>query len=307
MSHDDFDENGELTEQVDDAPETDGPQEAEGSPEGDTRQADGFWDDSSPEEEVARMSGIVEAAFEAYRDPPPPENEQDKTSIIESLLFVSPEPLSLGMLSETTGFDQGAIREILNRLVETYRNRDGGLIVREVAAGFGFYAKPEAAPDISRLIRIQVNPRLTRAALETLAIVAYLQPVSRGVVAEIRGVQSEGVMKTLEDRVLVHEVGRGGPPGYPMLYGTTSRFMERFGLKSIDDLPDLEEFAPDDATIDKIKRSLSWELMEEEAVADRGSRTREDTEDNSSGGDCLAEGGGGSDPAGEGDPERGDG
>jgi len=307
VSHDDFGENGELTGQVDDSSEADGTQGSEGSPEGDPRQADGFWDDSPPEEEVARMSGIIEAAYDAYRDPPPPENEQDKTSIIESLLFVSPEPLSVGMLAETTGFDQGAVREILNRLVETYRNRDGGLVVREVAAGFGFYAKPEAAPYISRLIRTQVNPRLTRAALETLAIVAYLQPVSRGVVAEIRGVQSEGVMKTLEDRVLVHEVGRGGPPGYPMLYGTTSRFMERFGLKSLDDLPDLEEFAPDDATIDKIKRSLSWELMEEEAGAGRSSQTRADTEDTLSGGDSLSEGGGGVDPSGEGDPGRGDG
>jgi segregation and condensation protein B len=231
----------------------------------------------------------------------PPDPSVDKLSVVEALLFVSPEPLSVAMISEVTGFDQGAVREMVNDLMDSYLERGGGLVIREVGGGFGFFATPPAAPYISRLIRSQFNPRLTRAALETLAIVAYLQPVSRGLVAEIRGVQSEGVMKTLEERGLVREVGKGGPPGYPALFGTTVRFLERFGLNSIDDLPSLEKFAPDDATVEKIKRSLSWELLEGESVEGRITKGRENTEDTVERGRSLTESRRGSDSPGEGD------
>ncbi|MHB8897039.1 MAG: SMC-Scp complex subunit ScpB [Candidatus Geothermincolia bacterium] len=240
-------------------------------------------DDFEAEEEGRDAERAAEA-------PRPASSESDKMSVMEALLFVSPEPLSAGVLSELTGFDPGAVREMLNRLTESYLSRDGGLVIREVAGGFGFYAAPLAAPYISRLIRSQVNPRLTRAALETIAIVAYLQPVSRGVVAEIRGVQSEGVMKTLEDRGMVKAVGRGGPPGYAALYGTTEKFLERFGLKDLDALPGLEEFAPDEATVEKIKRSLSWEL-EEDMGDDKGPGAGEGPEDTGEGGPGVEEGG----------------
>jgi segregation and condensation protein B len=230
-------------------------------------------------------------------------SEEDKLSVVEALLFVSPEPLSAGALCEVTGFDQGAVREMLNRLAESYASREGGLVIREVAGGFGFYAAPMAAPYISRMIRSQVNPRLTRAALETIAIVAYLQPISRGVVAEIRGVQSEGVMRTLEDRGMVKALGKGGPPGYAVLYGTTEKFLERFGLMSLDELPALEQFAPDEATIEKIKRSLSWEL-EEEAFVEQTAGPGEGAEDPGESGGGLEESGGTADPRGEGELER---
>jgi segregation and condensation protein B len=263
-------------------------------------EADGFWSgEASPELPVGERG----KSADEWQQPPGPLSAADKMNVVEALLFVSPEPLSVGMMAEITGFDQGAVREILNNLVESYGERGGGLVVREVAEGFGFYATPEAAPYISRLIRSQVNPRLTRAAMETMAIVAYLQPISRGVVAEIRGVHSEGVMKTLEERGLVREVGKGGPPGYPRLYGTTGRFMERFGLKTLEDLPDLNDFAPDEATVEKIKRSLSWELIEEETGAGGVSESGEDTENTVGGGDSFTEGGGEADTRGPGDPE----
>jgi segregation and condensation protein B len=215
----------------------------------------------------------------------------DKKAAVEALLLVSPEPLSVAELSELTGFEAGAVREILNELQLFYNERGGGLVIREVGGGYCFYSNPDTAFYVARLISSQVNPRLTRAALETMAIVAYLQPVSRGVIAEIRGVQSEGVIKTLEDRELVCAVGRGGPPGYPNLYGTTTRFLERFGLNSLDDLPDLEQFAPDYETIDRIKKSLSWEISGEGIGAGSG-ETREDTEDSGGGGDSFPTGGG---------------
>lgn len=267
-------------------------------------EADGFWANETTQDELPTGAGGGGADYGEWQPPPSPTSTTAKMNVVEALLFVSPEPLSVGMLAETTGFDQGAVREMVNNLVESYDQRGGGLVVREVAEGFGFYATPEAAPFISRLIRSQVNPRLTRAAMETLAIVAYLQPVSRGVVAEIRGVHSEGVMKTLEERGIVKEVGKGGPPGYPRLYGTTNRFMERFGLKTLEDLPDLTDFAPDEATIEKIERSLSWELIEEDAGAGGVSRSGEDSEDTVGVGDSLTEGGGESDPRGPGDTER---
>lgn len=231
-----------------------------------------------------------------------PPAEGDKVSVVEAVLFVSPDPLSTGRIAEITGIEPGAVREILNRLVDTYLERGGGLVVREVAGGFGFYAVPAAAPYIARLISSTVNPRLTRAALESLAIVAYLQPVSRGLVAEIRGVQSEGVIKTLEERGLVQPAGKGGPPGYPVLYRTTGRFLERFGLKSIEELPPLEDFSPDEEMIEKIKRSLSWEILDEngargeKALLEEGeggrdaAGTGEDTEDTLGSGDSLEEG-----------------
>lgn len=221
--------------------------------------------------------------------PAPPDTGVDKKAVVEALLFVSPEPVSAAVVSEITGFDPGAVREMINRLAEEYSGSGGGVVLREVAGGFGFYAYPEAAPYISRLIRSQVNPRLTRAALETIAIVAYLQPVSRSVVAQIRGVQSEGVMRTLEERGMVRVAGRGGPPGYPALFATTKRFLERFGLKGLDDLPPLEEFAPDEATVEKIKSSLSWELAEEEPGGERGPTTG--PEDAGGGGNSVPEGG----------------
>lgn len=245
-------------------------------------------------------------AWRAPVEPVPASSEARKLAVVEALLFVSPHPLSAGTVAELTGFDPGAVREMLNRLAELHFEREGGVVVREVAGGFAFYATPDAAPYIERLIRSQVNPRLTRAAMETMAIVAYLQPVSRGVVAEIRGVQSEGVMKTLEDRGMVKRVGRGGPPGYAALFGTTDRFLERFGLASLDDLPSLEQFAPDDETVEKIKRSISWEL--EEVLGDeRGPDPTEGTEAPRQGGDSLAEGVGEADSRWQGDGEREDG
>lgn len=198
--------------------------------------------------------------------------------ILEALIFMSPQPISVETLSEVTGLDTGLVKETVMALVDDYKERRGGVVIREVANGFAMYSVPEAMPYISRLIKSNVNPRLTRAALETLAVVAYLQPVSRGVISEIRGVHSDGVMKTLEERGFVQPVGRGMPPGYPVLYGTTKTFLERFGLKNIDDIPDLDSFAPDDQTVERIKRTLTWETVEESPIADE-EESGESTED----------------------------
>ncbi|MBN1289605.1 MAG: SMC-Scp complex subunit ScpB, partial [Actinobacteria bacterium] len=199
--------------------------------------------------------------------------------IVEAMIFMSPEPITAQSLSEVIGLEIGLIIETVNGLIKSYRSRGGGVVIREVAEGYAMYTVPEATPYISRLIKSNVNPRLTRAALETLAVIAYLQPVSRGVVSEIRGVNSDGVIRTLEERGFIKPVGKGMPPGYPTLYGTTRTFLERFGLNSIDEMPDLDSFAPDDQTVERIKRTLTWEAMEDSPIAERD-ETGENTEDN---------------------------
>ncbi|MDD5448426.1 MAG: SMC-Scp complex subunit ScpB [Actinomycetota bacterium] len=202
--------------------------------------------------------------------------------VIEALVFVAPEPISLGEISDLTGVEVAAAREMINRVSEFYLRENRGIVIREVAGGFAFYTSSDTSPFVSKLISTRFNPRLTRAALETLAIVAYLQPVSRARIAYIRGVHSEGVIKTLEERGLVEVVGRGEGPGFPALYGTTRHFLERFGLNSLEELPDLNDFVPDEDTIRRIERSLSGESVPEEKAQDgRGT----DTEDNSSLGD----------------------
>jgi len=229
-----------------------------------------------------------------------PEEALEKMKIIEALVFVAPEPLSVGEIVEITGFEPGAVRQLLEYIKQRYASSNSGFVLREVAGGFGFYAVPEAAPFIANMIRSQFNPRLTKAALETLSIVAYLQPVSRGVVSEIRGVQSESVMRTLEERGFIEVVGRGNPPGYPALYGTTKKFLERFGLKTLDDLPSLEDFAPDDETIERIRASLSCEIAGVGSVGCKeigesskdNSKSRDSFEEESRGANCSGQGNG---------------
>ncbi|MBN2168446.1 MAG: SMC-Scp complex subunit ScpB [Actinobacteria bacterium] len=213
------------------------------------------------------------------REETPLSDPAEIEAVVEALIFMSPEPIAAQSLSEVTGLEVGLIIETVNGLIDNYGNRGGGVVIREVAEGYAMYTVPEATPYISRLIKSNVNPRLTRAALETLAVVAYLQPVSRGVVSEIRGVHSDGVIKTLEERGFIKPVGKGMPPGYPTLYGTTRTFLERFGLNSIEEIPDLNTFAPDDQTVERIKRTLTWEAMEGSPIAERD-ETGENTEDN---------------------------
>lgn len=241
----------------------------------------GIYEDEelkSPEQDESAEIAVEQTAVD----------ESDREKTIEALIFVSPEPISEEILSEVTGLELSVVRDTVMGLIESYRDRDSGIAIREVGDGFAMYATPNATPFISRLIKSQVNPRLTRAALETLAIVAYLQPVSRGVIADLRGVHSEGVIKTLEERGLVRPVGKGVAPGYPVLYGTTRAFLERFGLRNIGELPDLDQFAPDEKTVERIKKTLSWEMSEEGQIAGEF-KAGEDTEDIIESGDSFPE------------------
>ena len=161
--------------------------------------------------------------------------------IIESLLFVSEGPLPMDRLKKVLEeFDPKAIRQAMDALAEEYEARGGGFMLREVAGGFQIRTRPDFAPWIKRLV--QPGPqRLSKAALETLAIIAYKQPVIRADIEFIRGVDCGGVLRMLMEKKLVRVLGRKEIPGRPMIYATTKHFLEIFDLKDLKDLPSPSE------------------------------------------------------------------
>ena len=162
-------------------------------------------------------------------------------SIIESLLFISEEPLSIEKIKKTLEtVERKEIRDALNSLAQGYNYRKCGILLREVAGGYQLRTHPDNAEWIKRLI--QPNPvRLSKASLETLAIVAYKQPVIRSDIEHIRGVDCGGVLRMLLERKLIRVLGRKEIPGRPLIYATTKFFLELFDLKDLKDLPTLKE------------------------------------------------------------------
>jgi segregation and condensation protein B len=158
---------------------------------------------------------------------------------LEAVLFVADEPLSVVALAQLLDEDRREVESLLRALAEDYEARGAGLALRNVAGGWRLYTAADALPTVERFVRSSRHARFTKAALETLAIVAYKQPVTRHQVSAIRGVNSDGVLRALQDRGLVAEVGREDAPGRPVLYGTTPEFLERLGLASVGDLPSL--------------------------------------------------------------------
>ena len=162
------------------------------------------------------------------------------TFILESLIFASDKPLSLKKLQTlTASSDTVALREALTELTETYEER--GIQMVKVSGGYHFRTNPDNSSWVRKLLTGR-PPRLTRAMLETLAIVAYRQPVTRPEVEDIRGVDCGGVLRTLLDRRLIRIVGKKEEPGRPLLYGTTKHFLEFFHLRDLKDMPTLKEF-----------------------------------------------------------------
>jgi segregation and condensation protein B len=156
---------------------------------------------------------------------------------LEAILFLADEPLSLTVLAQAVEAGRRDVEVILRELASGYEERGSGISLVEVAGGWRLVTHPEAVSYVEQFILASRHARLTKASLETLAIVAYKQPVTRHQVSSIRGVDSEGVLRALSERGLVEEVGRDEGPGRPVLYGTASLFLERLGLRSLSDLP----------------------------------------------------------------------
>jgi segregation and condensation protein B len=163
--------------------------------------------------------------------------------ILEALLFVSHEPLSVDRLVTVLGkVSKAEVVEALRCLREDYNQEGRSLQLVEVAGGFRIVTRPDVAPWVKRLDKVKAAPKLSRSALESLAIVAYKQPIVRAEVEEIRGVETSSVLRTLLERKLVRMMGRKDVPGRPILYGTTKYFLEHFGLRDLSELPPLREF-----------------------------------------------------------------
>jgi segregation and condensation protein B len=158
---------------------------------------------------------------------------------LEALLFVSDEPMSAGSLAQAVEIDRRTVEAALEAMVSDYEERSSGLALLNVAGGWRLSTHPDAAAYVEQFVLSNRHARLTKAALETLSIVAYKQPVTRHQVSAIRGVNSDGVLRALAERGLVTEVGRDDAPGRPVLYGTTPEFLERLGLPSLAALPPL--------------------------------------------------------------------
>ena len=188
--------------------------------------------------------------------------------IVESLIFASPSAIPLKKLCEVLDgiADRSAVREAVKRLKARYGEGKGGIVFVEVAGGYQFRTNPRYAPFLRRLALQRRTVHLSQAATETLAIVAYKQPVTRKEIDAIRGVDSSGVLANLLEKRLVRVVGRRHDrPGKPYIYGTTKAFLEFFHLKSLAHLPPVEELSP--SLSEKMKRRETEEHGGEEAVA----------------------------------------
>lgn len=166
----------------------------------------------------------------------------------EALLFVTDEPVSVVTLADMLGVDVVSVQAALECLSETLLYTNSGIQLREVAGGWRLTTHPQYHDLIERYVVSWDTRKLSQAALETLAVVAYCQPITRNGVASVRGVNSDSSINSLVEKGLLREAGVQDSPGNPTVYATTKTFLERFGLRSLADLPDLESFAPDDET-----------------------------------------------------------
>ncbi len=186
-----------------------------------------------------------------------PENDPQLRGAIEALLFVSDEPVSAARLAKLVEAAPGEVDTVLASIAEEYRADERGFQLREVAGGWRLYTHPAHHDVIEQYVLSWDTRRLSQAALEALAVIAYHQPVTRAGINAVRGVNSEGVVASLVEKGLVREAGRDKNQGNAILYQTTRTFLEKFGLKDISELPPLEEFAPDLETQDAIRDRLS--------------------------------------------------
>lgn len=176
---------------------------------------------------------------------------------LEALLLVSSDPVSAAQLSSVLGATPGEIASLLAELKTEYEEANRGFQLREVAGGWRLFTHPAFHEQVEAFVLSWDTQKLSQAALEALAVIAYHQPVTREMVKGIRGVNSDGVISSLVDKGLVRELGRDAAHGQAILYGTTNAFLEKFGLRSTKDLPDLEQFAPDEQARRFIRERLS--------------------------------------------------
>ncbi|MBI4372414.1 MAG: SMC-Scp complex subunit ScpB [Candidatus Omnitrophica bacterium] len=171
------------------------------------------------------------------------QSDQEAKHIIEAILFTASKPVAVSDLKRAlgAGYGEGKIENLVRELQSEYETEGRSFHILEIAGGFECATDPKFAPWILKLELQRRQKQATQSALETLAILAYKQPITRSEIEDLRGVDASGVLQTLMERNLIKIVGKKEVPGHPFLYGTTDKFLEHFGLKSIQDLPDISE------------------------------------------------------------------
>ena len=180
----------------------------------------------------------------------------NQLAALEAVLFVAEGPIPSGELAEVLEISKAQVEELLEEMGADMQGRGAGLVLRQVAGGWRLFSHPDAFPYLERFSASATSRRMSSAALETLAVIAYRQPASRTQVSEIRGVDSDSAMRTLERMGLIEERGRLNMPGSPAIYVTTPFFLERLGLNSLDELPPLADHVPPATFVASLEESL---------------------------------------------------
>ncbi len=176
--------------------------------------------------------------------------------------MVAEQPVEPQLLAQLLEMKLAEVEATLAELMASYEVEDRGFILTRVAGGYRYQSHPDLAPYVERFVLEGQTARLSAAALETLAIIAYKQPIARGQVSAIRGVNVDGVVRTLEQRGFITEVGRDPGPGSPTLFGTTDAFLEKLGINSLADLPPLAAFVPSADVVEQLEHGLRADVDE---------------------------------------------
>lgn len=195
-------------------------------------------------------------------DLPPTPADVERRRALEAVLMVAEEPLAPDLLAQLLEVSAVSIEALCAELAAIYEAEDRGFVLVRVAGGFRFQSHPDMAAYVERFVLEGQSAKLSSAALETLAIVAYKQPISRAQVSAIRGVNVDAVMRTLDQRGYVAEIGRDPGPGQAVLYATTDLFLEKLGIDSVDSLPALGDFVPGGDVVEALERGLRPDDME---------------------------------------------
>jgi len=198
----------------------------------------------------------------------------DTARAIEAILMVADAPVPPELFAQLLELHLEQVIAVLDELMASYEVEDRGFILTKIAGGYRYQSHPDQAAYVERFVLEGQSARLSAAALETLAIIAYKQPISRAQVAQVRGVNVDGVVKTLEQRGYIAEIGRDPGPGNPSLFGTTDVFLEKLGLASLADLPPIAGFVPGPDVVEQLEHGLRAEIDAETAayVADLAAR-----------------------------------
>ena len=182
--------------------------------------------------------------------------DSDAARAIEGILMVAIEPVPVELLAQLLEMPVADVESVIAGLSSSYEHENRGFEMVKVAGGYRFQSHPDVSAYVERFVLDGQRARLSAAALETLAIIAYKQPISRLQIASIRGVDPDAVLRTLQGRGYIEQRGRDDGPGQAVLWGTTPLFLEKLGINSVDELPPLAEFVPDAAVVEALEATL---------------------------------------------------